>query len=345
MNSYIPYMGGKGCVCDSLVEAMPPEAQVSYIEVFLGGASVFISKPAARVNVLNDIDADIILTHQTVASDAEAVMAELARLPTSRLLYEETRTLRDSVAWFDLTPVQRSARIIYLHDCAFNGNPRSPFSASAMTPLRVKPGIDLRPFAEKLRHATFECLDWSELLDRYVLQPRKIRCLVFADPPYVAAIKSAHYRHRFDHLDHVMLARKLALINEKNGGDRSVKIMVTLDDDEAGFIRSLYRAEFGWYVRPLSIRYAAGHHSHETQELLLTNYDPDSVVSSGTPAPRVDWSDIPCDGQSMGGRRFEELSCCEKERFGLLLQTMQRGQCRACGAKVAVAKAKEGVRS
>ena len=141
-----------------------------------------------------------------------------------------------------------------------------------MAPLNFDSDKDLRPYTEKLRGVTFECLHWVELLDRYVMQQKRIQCLVVCDPPYLAATKNAHYRYRFDEVDHLLLARKLTLINDRNGGERSVKIMLTYDDDENSFVRALYRPDFGWHIRPLSIRYAGGHHGHNTEELLITNY-------------------------------------------------------------------------
>ena len=123
-----------------------------------------------------------------------------------------------------------------------------------------------------LRAATLECLDWQEFLHRYVVKPKRLKCLLFADPPYVVTARAAHYRHRFDHLDHILLARKLAHINTLNGSQRSVKIMLTYDDDPDDLIRTLYREKFGWHLSPLSIRYAAGRHTSKTNELLITNY-------------------------------------------------------------------------
>ena len=77
-----------------------------------------------------------------------------------------------------------------------------------------------------------------------------------------------------------------------------------------------------------------GSSQSKTQELLLTNNDPAPVVSSGRPTPRVDRSDIPCDGQLTGGQRFEQQNCCETERTALIRQGEGVGKCRACGTTV-----------
>ncbi|MCH7780335.1 MAG: S8 family serine peptidase, partial [Acidobacteria bacterium] len=201
-----------------------------------------------RPYIVNDLDRDVMKMHEAVLIDPEAVMAEMHRLPVSRSVYEHIRVVRETPGWQDFSLAERAARMIYLFGCAFNANPRSSFVASSMTPLTFGRERDLRPHAQKLRTATLESLDWSRFLDRYIMEQKKLRCLLFADPPYVVTARADHYRHRFGYLDHILLAHKLTRINGLNGGDRSVKIMVTYDDDKAGLIRALYREEYGWHL-------------------------------------------------------------------------------------------------
>jgi hypothetical protein len=76
-----------------------------------------------------------------------------------------------------------------------------------------------------------------------------------------------------------MLARTLAKINELNDGERrNVKLMVSYDDDPGGFIRSLYRPEYGWWLETIDVRYGSEHRANRCRnELLIMNYDPASV--------------------------------------------------------------------
>lgn len=272
MRSYFAYMGSKAPVAELLASLMPDEADISFMDLFCGAGNLFFGKTPARVNILNDIDADVINTHEAVLEYPDAVTAEAQRLPISRLFYEEIRRLRDTAAWSQLSKVERAARTIYLFGCAFNANPRSPFVASPMAGFRFSPAKDLRPYSRMLQRATLECLHWSAFLDRYLMKQKKLRCLLMADPPYVVTASAAHYRHRFGYIDHILLAHKLTLLNELNGRERSVRIMITYDDDKQGFIRALYRPQYGWHLSPLAIRYAAGRHTEKTNELLITNY-------------------------------------------------------------------------
>lgn len=163
--------------------------------------------------------------------------------------------------------------MMYVFSCAMNAKQDSPFPASATRPINYDPDKDLQPYADKLKGVTFECLDWSALLDRYVLQPQSISCTLYSDPPYVVSDKGKHYGRNLTLIDHVMLARRLTLINERNSRERSVDIVVTYDDDEMGLIRSLYRPTFGWHLNHLPVKYKSGRHAHATNELLITNFE------------------------------------------------------------------------
>jgi len=270
MKAPIPYMGGKGPVREYLSQVMSSRTHTTFLETFGGSFAVYYEKPKAKINVLNDLDPDVIGIHSAIAADHAAVMAERQRLPVGRLTYQQIQAERHSPQWFDLTDPQRAARMMYVYSCAINAKQDSPFPASATRPINYDPEKDLQPYADKLKGVTFECLDWSELLDRYVLQPRSISCMLYADPPYVVSAKGKHYSRNFAAIDHVMLARTLALINQRNTGERSVDIVVTYDDD--GLIRALYRPEFGWYLNHLPVKYKSGRHANATNELLISNF-------------------------------------------------------------------------
>jgi DNA adenine methylase len=268
--SYVPYLGGKDQVAARINTIMPDEGRRTRIEAFFGAGSLFFGADKAKVNVLNDLDPDVMNMHETVAANPEAVMAELHRLPISRRLYDEIQEQQETGAWLGLTNTERAARQIYQLCCAFNANVRSPFPAASTEPIKFNPNMDLRPAAAKLAGVTFESMPYDELIDRYVLQQAHLNCLLICDPPYMVATRNAYYRFRFTILDHVRLARKLAQVNEHNGESRSVKIILTYDDDP--LIRALYRRQLGWTTSPLPIRYAGGHHDTATTELLITNF-------------------------------------------------------------------------
>jgi site-specific DNA-adenine methylase len=336
MKSPFTYMGAKSAVADTLAPILAPMPGETFIDLMVGGGSVTFGKTPAHYTIINDFDPDVAGIFIVLKTNPKRLAAELKRLAPARMTYDQIQRERFSRAWWELTDVQRAARMIYIFSCAVNGKPNSSFPASTMTPLRFRPDRDLQPWAAALRSVVIENLHYGELLRRYVRDQSKVRCLIYADPPYVLAQAGRHYRHTFTAVDHVLLAYELTDISQRNGGDRRVRIAVSYDDDPDGFIRDLYRPEFGWRVGTLAVPYAGGNRANVTNELLITNFDPQPVPIISDPRSAGNWTDIPSDGLVVGGVPFTERDCCTKERFALMLHAKLRGRCRACGSDVTV---------
>lgn len=283
--AYYGYIGSKSGFCSKLGPLMPEEAQDAHCEGFGGGLGLFLGKPKAKINILNDIDGDVIETHVAVAADPVGVMGELEKLRPCRKTFEHLRDLRETAAWRDLSPAARAAAFIYITKCSVNGNMRA-FSMSAKCRSNFNPHFDLRPYGTKFERVTFESLHWQELLHRLVFKPKQVNLFLYLDPPYVTADTEKHYRFNFDAVQHIMLARTLAQINSLNDGDqRNAKVMVSYDDDPDGFIRSLYREEFGWRLQTIDVRYESEHRANRCRnELVIMNYDPPTNGDEGAVA-------------------------------------------------------------
>lgn len=283
--AYGSYVGSKSGFGSHLLPRMPDLANYSYVEVFAGMAGLFLVKPKARLNILNDIDPDVVETHTTVAGDASGVMAEMKKLRPSRRTFIRLRDMRGTTEWYAQSPTARAAAFIFIMRCSVNGCLRS-FSVSAKARSNFHPDFDLTPYAAKFDGVTFENLHWRELLNRFVFKPKQVSLFCYLDPPYVTADTEKYYGFNFDPLEHIMLARTLAQINALNDGDqRNAKVMVSYDDDPDGFIRSLYRAEFGWRIETIDVRYASEHRANRCRnELVIMNYDPPTNGDEGAVA-------------------------------------------------------------
>ena len=282
LRPYFGYIGSKSGMRDDLISRMTLEAYTSFSEVFAGGVGLYLGKRKARFNTLNDIDPDVCNVHVAVSAAPERVMKEMSMLRPCRATFNRLRELRGTAAWHDLDDAQRAAYFIYLGKNSVNSNFRS-FSNSGKSRSTFNPHYDLRPYSAKFDRVTFENLDWRELLNRLVFKPKEVTLFAYLDPPYVTSDSEKHYRFNFNFVEHMMLARTLAKINELNDGERrNVKLMVSYDDDAGGFIRSLYRPEHGWWLETIDVRYGSEHRANRCRsELLIMNYDPASVRSDG----------------------------------------------------------------
>ena len=53
-------MGGKSKLADKIIKLFPPDKLIkTYVELFVGGGSVFFKKNPAMINIINDLDKDI----------------------------------------------------------------------------------------------------------------------------------------------------------------------------------------------------------------------------------------------------------------------------------------------
>ncbi len=333
--SPIGVLGSKVRVAKDLIALMPEEAYGEcYLELFAGGAGVFFEKEGAKINVINDLDPDITVMYEAIQRDHRAVEAELRTLLDNDDLFENAKQLRESEAWYSLPEARRAAMLIYIYKESVNSN-QSALSSSSHSRSSFNPRLALEGFAKKLERAQIRHFHWAKALDVYLYRSPSVDAMVFADPPYVISDSQMHYRFNFHPIEHIRFWHRMTLLSKDNGPKRNVKILITYDDVPP--IRSLYRKSDGWHITPLAIGYNSAHDPMRCRsEIAITNYEPprEAVV----PKPLVveaDWSDVPADRITLGGKiPFSKMRCCDKERAAMLIKGVRKSECRVCGEKI-----------
>ena len=80
--SLMPWLGGKHLMAETIISLMPDHRL--YCEHFLGTASVFLRKPLAHHQILNDVNGDLINLWRVVQSDLPSLCQRLEWLLHSR---------------------------------------------------------------------------------------------------------------------------------------------------------------------------------------------------------------------------------------------------------------------
>src|SRR5438270_9322376 len=111
----LAYIGGKRRLAPQIVALLPPH--VTYVEAFAGGAQVFFHKNPSRVEVLNDLDAEVFNFLRVCQSHAPELTRWLRYAVSSRRLFD----LFATQAVETLTDIQRAARFLYLQKNCFGG--------------------------------------------------------------------------------------------------------------------------------------------------------------------------------------------------------------------------------
>lgn len=251
----IPWMGGKRRLADRLIPLFP--AHECYVELFAGGAALFFLKPgAARCEVLNDVNGELINLYRVVQHHLEEFVRQFKWAISSRQVF---KWMQDQPTE-PLTDIQRAARFYYLQQHAFGGRVGGQTFGTATT----APTINLCRIEENLSAAHLrlsgvcvEHLPWHECLERY----DRPHTFFYADPPYW---ETEGYGVAFPWEQYERLAQAMA--NTKG------KVMLSINDHPD--IRSL----FGHFrTHETSIRYSNHNQSSGGQavakELVIMNWD------------------------------------------------------------------------
>lgn len=194
------YPGGKWLLAPWILEHMP--AHRCYVEPFAGAGSVFIQKPRAYAEVLNDLQSDIVMLFRMLRDPVQALELEqtLRLTPYSRqefaLAYEETDE-----------PLERMRRFLVR---AWQGfNPRAALGETVGWRLcsdrrGTIPSHDwgtfpqqIARFTERLQGVVIEQCDAIELLARHDSRDT----MFYVDPPYDETVTPTFrgYAHAVDH--------------------------------------------------------------------------------------------------------------------------------------------------
>lgn len=242
------HYGGKFRLAAWVVEHLP--AHIAYTEVFCGAASVFMRKPRAHHEVLNDLDDEVTLIFRLLRDrDTAAALKELLRYtPFARTEFE---------AAYEPTaePLEKARRFLIR---SFMGYATHGHNAGARTGFRAYgrgedkgPAVDwqhyadaLDTFTERLQGVTIESRPALEVL----AQQDHAEALHYEDPPYVEETRRkgsmGNYRHEMTDADH----RQLAEVNH------SLKGMVVI----SGYPGPLYEELYAGWQRVTREAYAHG---------------------------------------------------------------------------------------
>jgi DNA adenine methylase len=211
LRSPIVWVGGKGRNFRWILSHFP-EHRV-YTEAFGGGAAVLLNKPAAEVEIYNDLDDRLVAIFSVLRSAAKckALQQQLMFTPHHETEYRH--------AWE--VPLSRCqierARVAFVQlRMTFGGfgsrGKRSGFAfAKSSSASRKSAAVvdDLMAYSQRLRHVTVMSRDACDVIGRFDCK----EALHYVDPPYAPATRqmrgAGEYKHELDDAGHHRLAKTL----------------------------------------------------------------------------------------------------------------------------------------
>lgn len=220
------WTGGKRWLASLIAEATADIDSVAYVEPFLGGAAVFLSRPWPSA-LLGDANAVLIAAYRGLRSDPAKVAKRLTTLPVDRQTYDRVRRMTPR------SDVGHSVRLLYLNRTAFGGIYRvnahgdftTPF-AGDRTASRPDDFERFRTFGEALVGAALVGGDFET-----TLRTTKPGSIVYCDPVYALPHAASPYgRYTYPPFTWADQQRLAAAINRVVGAGSLVLLSNAIDD-------------------------------------------------------------------------------------------------------------------
>jgi len=282
------YCGGKSK--KSVREKIFKHFPYSYEEIripFVGGGGIFFHVPINKKRWINDIDSALISVYKALRDHPESFIAKCRNIEPHKAEESTQSILRGRKVYnhrmrkiFDKfahnKEMDQALRFYYINRCVFAG--RVNYDIDSRLYFSNPPGWSivktnkLEKAAEILQNVKITSDSYEKLLSK-----RDSNVLIYIDPPYLVNTKltasSQLYRHNFTIEDHKKLAKDIKVCEHK--------VIMSYDDDEDGFIRSLYD---GFNIYEEQWTYcgtSSGKNQSKTKkvgkELIITNFKNETV--------------------------------------------------------------------
>ncbi|MDR2146072.1 MAG: DNA adenine methylase [Tannerella sp.] len=260
MQTPLTYYGGKQTMLKHIRPLVPPHTL--YCEPFAGGAALFFDKEPAKVNVINDLNAELITFYRVLAVCPEDFKALVRQTLHSREQHVQAWHIYNHPSFF--TDAQRAWAVWVLSKQGFGGQFSASFGFDKSGGKKhkkvqnAKSILENRDMQSLLEQATVECDDALAVIRRYDCP----EAFHFIDPPYVGS-NMAHYAGMFNERSLIEL---LDLCTALKG-----KFMLTMYPNET--IRE-YAAKYGWHIHEVERQISAckAEHRRRQVEWMVINY-------------------------------------------------------------------------
>ncbi|GHV51900.1 modification methylase [Synergistales bacterium] len=274
---YLKWAGGKRQLLPQIREQLGRLLTTNtYYEPFVGAGAVFFEYQPCKA-VINDTNAQLILTYKMVRDHADELIAALKTHVVSNsedYFYEIREMDRDTAAFDKLTDVEKAARLIYLNKTCFNGLYRVNAQGLFNAPYgRYKnPAICDEPVLLAIHNYLLGAGEALVILSGDfddAVRTADHNSVVYFDPPYHSADNTnftGYQAGRFGEQEQTRLRNTFAELTE-----RGAKCL--LSNSDTAFIRELYASD-RYTITAVSAKRAINSDAAgrgEVNELLIRN--------------------------------------------------------------------------
>lgn len=211
MKTPISYYGGKQTMLKHILPLIPNHEV--YTEAFAGGAAVFFAKKPAKVEVINDINAELINFYKVFKQHSNDLRTEIESTVHSRNLHAYAQFIYQYPEFF--TKVKRAWALWLLSKVSFASKLDGTYGYDKTQNSCVKRLVNAKEFllsehlAERIAEAQVECTDAL----RVIKSRDTSDAFHFVDPPYINT-NLGHYVGYNEH-DFLLLLELLEQVEGK----------------------------------------------------------------------------------------------------------------------------------
>ncbi|NLL17745.1 MAG: DNA adenine methylase [Clostridia bacterium] len=182
---FLKWAGGKRQLLPEIMKYIPADIDV-YYEPFVGAGAVLFGLQPARA-VISDTNEELINCYRVIKEQLPELLEDLSRHINDEAYYYQMRDLDRHAGYYDLTPVQRASRLIFLNKTCYNGLFRVNSQGQFNVPFgrykapKFRDEVVLTAVHEYLNRAEVQLLtaDFAKAVER-----AKAGDFVYFDPPY-----------------------------------------------------------------------------------------------------------------------------------------------------------------
>jgi DNA adenine methylase len=260
MKSFIAWIGGKSLLSGKIVSMMPEHR--TYVEVFGGAGWVLFKKDPAKVEVWNDLNADLVNLFRIVRNRLPEFQRRQYFLLASREEYYAFQQHYKDGKF--KTDIDRAIAFYYLIKNSFGSGILTGWAFGPQRPPHYDAGAEVLAEArERLKKVYIDNLSFDKLIPNW---DRK-ETLFYCDPPYMMLLDKggrSYYQHTFAIEDHTHLRDTLKGIDGK----------FILSYDNHPEVRKLYKRFHIRTTNPIiySMNKRPNSADRRVTELLITNF-------------------------------------------------------------------------
>lgn len=243
---YLKWAGGKRQLLPEIKKYLPRDfSSYKYYEPFVGaGALLFERQP--KKAVINDYNAQLILTYTVIRSSVNELIEVLKvhnENNSDKYFYEIRSKDRDSEAFNALSDVEKAARLIYLNKTCYNGLYRVNSQGLFNAPYGryVNPAICDEPVLRAIHKYLSDNEEILILNDDFAnaVKTADNKAFVYFDPPYHSPDNTNFTGYQADRFDAKEQARLRDIYVELT--EKGAKCL--LSNSDTAFIRELYSGD------------------------------------------------------------------------------------------------------